>query len=321
MMVRHLLLGIALIMLANTVSAQNYPSRPIRFVIPYPPGGGTDTVARLLNPAAIEQLGVQIVIDNRGGANAIIGTDIGAKASPDGYTMLFCLQASMVVNPILYKKIPYNPKRDFTPVIHLDTVALMIAVHPSVPATTVNELIKLAKEKPGQINFSSSGHGSAAHLAVELMNSMAKVKMVHVPFKGGGPAVRAVIAGQVHLSMGTMISELPHVKAGRLKAIAVSTRNRITSLPDVPTIGETLSGYEAGVWHGIVVPKGTPAAVVRRLNQAFNNVLKMPEIQSKLRNNGVEPVGGTPEQFASLIKADEIKHVNLLREVGLVGSL
>jgi tripartite-type tricarboxylate transporter receptor subunit TctC len=307
-------------MFANISSAQNYPNRPIRFVVPYPPGGGTDTVARLLNPHVIELLGEQVVIDNRGGANGIIGTDITAKATPDGYTMLFCLQATMVVNPVLYKKLPYNPAQDFTPVIHLDTLALMLAVNPSVPASTVNDLIKLARDKPNQLNFSSSGHGSAAHLAGELIKTMAKIQMVHVPFKGGGPAVSAVVAGQVQLSVGTMISEVPHVKAGRLKAIAVTTRDRIASLPDVPTIAESLPGYEAGVWHGVVVPKGTPAAAVQRQNQAFNSVLKLPEVQMRLRASGVEPAGGTSAQFAALIKADAVKHARLLQDVGMAGS-
>jgi len=311
---------LALIALAPVAAAQDYPSRPIRFIIPYPPGGGTDTVARLLNPHLIERLGQQIVIDNRGGANAIVGTDIAAKATPDGYTMLFCLPANLVINPAYYAKLPYEPSRDFTSVIHLDNLAFMLTVNPSLPVKTVADLINLARAKPGQLNFGSSGLGSSPQMASELIKVMAKVNMVHVPFRGGGPALAALMAGEVQFWVGTVISQLPHVKSGRLRAVAVTTKNRLASLPDLPTIGETLPGYESVIWHGVVVPKGTPAAIVRQLNAAFNSVLRLPEIAKRLRNSGVEPVGGTPEEFAALIKSETVTYAKLLKEIGMAGT-
>jgi tripartite-type tricarboxylate transporter receptor subunit TctC len=204
-------------LLASTMTgadAQQYPSRPIRFIIPYPPGGGTDTVARIIAQPLFERLGQQIVVDNRGGANAIIGTEIAAKAPADGHTIVFCLPANVAVNPSYYRDLPYDPARDFTPVIQLNTIALLLVAHPSLAASTVKELIALAKAKPGQLNFASSGNGSAAHLAMELVKTMAGVSMVHVPYKGGGPALNDIIGGQVHMMSGPMIAALPHVKSG-----------------------------------------------------------------------------------------------------------
>lgn len=320
MSIRQLVL-LAFIAFAPVAAAQDYPSRPIRFIVPYPPGGGTDTVARLLNPALMERLGEQVVIDNRGGANAIVGTDIAAKATPDGYTMLFCLPANLVINPVLYAKLPYDPLRDLIPVIHLDTLAFMLTVNPSLPVKTVADLINLARAKPGALNFGSSGLGSSPQLAVELIITMTKVKMVHVPFRGGGPALTALMGGDVQFWFGTIISQMPHVKSGRLRAVAVTTRNRVASLPDLPTVGETLPGYEAVVWHGVVVPKGTPAAIVRQLNAAFNSVLKLPVIAERLRSSGVEPEGGKPEDFAALIESDAAKYAKLLKEIGMAGSV
>jgi len=320
MSIRQLII-LAFVALAPVAAAQDYPSRPIRFIIPYPPGGGTDTVARLLNPALIERLGEQVVIDNRGGANAIVGTEIAAKATPDGYTMLFCLPANMVINPIMYANLPYDPSRDLTPVIHIDNLAFMLTVNPSLPVKTVADLINLAKAKPGELNFGSSGLGSSPQMAAELLKSLAKLNMVHVPFRGGGPALTALMAGDVQFWFGTIISQLPHVKSGRLRAVAVTTPNRVASLPELPTVGETLPGYESVIWHGVVVPKGTPAAIVRQLNAAFNSVLKLPKIAERLRNSGVEPVGGTPEDFAALIKSETTKHAKLLKEIGIAGSV
>ena len=319
-MIQRILASLALAAVITAAAAQQYPARPIRFIVPYPPGGGTDTVARLLNPGLIEQLGEQVVIDNRGGANAIIGTDLAAKAAADGYTMLFCLQASMAVNPTLYQNLPYEPQRDFDPVIHLDTLAMMLAVNPSLPVKTIDDLIKLAKTSPGRLNYSSSGHGSAAHLATLLLMNMTGTKMVHVPFKGGGPALAAVVGGEVQFSIGTLVSEAPHVRAGRLRAVALATARRVPSIPDVPSIAETLPGFDASVWHGVVVPKGTPAAAVKRLNAAFNAVLKRPQVRGAMEKSGVQPVGGTPEEFAVLIKSETAKYEKLLKEMGMAGS-
>jgi len=321
-MLAHIIISLAVVLaiVGPKASAQDYPNRPLRFIVPYPPGGGTDSVARLLNPKLIEFLGEQVVIDNRGGANAIIGSDLAAKAAPDGYTMLFCLQANLAVNPVVYKNLPYDPARDFAEVIHLDYVTMLLAVTPSLPVKTIDDLIALAKKKPGAMNFSSSGHGSAAHLAGEMIKAVAKIDMVHVPFKGGGPAVTAVVAGQVQFSVGTMISEIGHVKAGRLRAVAVAGTKRTPALPDVPTIGETLPGFDASVWHGVVVPKGTPVAIIRKLNAAFNAALNDPKVRERMHNSGIEPVGGTPEAFAALIRSARAQYETLLKQVGMAGS-
>ena len=314
------LLAVVLAIVGPQASAQNYPNRPVRFIVPYPPGGGTDSVARLLTPKLVEFLGEQVVIDNRGGANAIIGSDLAAKAAPDGYTMLFCLQANLAVNPVVYENLPYNPARDFAEVIHLDYVTMLLTVTPSLPVKTIDDLIALAKKKPGELNFSSSGHGSAAHLAGEMIKAAAKIDMVHVPFKGGGPAVTAVVAGQVQFSVGPMISEIGHVKAGRLRAVAVAGTKRTPALPDVPTIGETLAGFDASVWHGVVVPKGVPAAIIRKLNAGFNAALNDPQVRERMHNSGVEPAGGTPEAFAALIRSTRTTYEKLLKQVGMAGS-
>ena len=297
-----------------------YPVKPIRFIVPYPPGGGTDTVARLVSGPLGERLGQQVVIDNRGGANGIIGTEIAANAAADGYTMLFVVQAGMAVNPTLYEKLPYDPQRDFSPVVLLDTLALLLVVHPSSSVKTVGDLIQAAKAKPGELNFSSSGHGGSSHLAGELLKTMANVEMVHVPFKGGGPANLAVMSGQVQLTIGPMVALLPQVSAGKLRAVAVSTGKRVASLPDVPTIGETLRGYESTVWQGVVVRRGTPQAAIRTLNEGINETLRLPDIQSRLIHGGMQPAGGTPEEFAALIKAETVKYARLLKQIGLAGS-
>jgi len=305
---------------ADAAETARYPIRPIRFIVPFPPGGGTDTVARIISGPLGKRLGQQIVIDNRGGANAIIGSELAANAPPDGYTMLFVIQANMAVNPTLYDKLPYDPQRDFAPVILLDTLAQLLVVNPSLPVKTVGDLIQMAKAKPGQLNFSSSGHGSSSHLAGELLNTMARVDMVHVPFKGGGPANLAVITGQVQLTIGIMVALMPHVSAGKVRAVAVATPKRVQSLPDVPTIAETLPGYDSLVWHGVMVPTRTPRPIVRALNAALNDVLHQPEIQARLTQSGVQPAGGSPEEFAALIKSETAKYAKLLRQVGLAGS-
>lgn len=247
----------------------------------------------------------------------IIGTDLGAKAPADGYTLVFCLPASVAVNPAFYRDLPYDPIRDFTPVIQLNTIALLLVATPSLAANNVKELIALAKAKPGQINFASSGNGSAAHLAMELFKTMAKVDMVHVPYKGGGPALNDLIGGQVQLMSGPMIAALPHVRSGRLKAIAVTTAQRARGWPEVPAMAETLPGYESSIWHGVVVPKGVPAVIVRRLNREIGEILQIAEIRNRLANQGAEPVGGTPEQFSALIKAEIEKYARLLKDAGI----
>ncbi len=300
-----------------SVAASSYPSKPIRFIVPFPPGGGTDTVGRMLAQRLTERLGQQVIVDNRGGANAIIGTEIAAKAPPDGYTLLFTLQANLAVNPSLYRALPYDPERDFSPVIQINTIALMLAAHPGLPAKNISELVRLAKSKPGQITYASSGIGGSSHLAMELLRKAARIELVHVPFKGGGPALTALLGGQVNLYSGPVLVSQPHVKAGRLKALGVTTPKRLASFPDVPAISETIPGYESTAWQGIVVPKGTPAAIVNRLNTEVNKILREPAIRDKLAASGADVVGGTQAAFAAFIKEEIAKYAKLIKDAGI----
>jgi tripartite-type tricarboxylate transporter receptor subunit TctC len=301
----------------SPVVAQNYPSKPIRFIVPFPPGGGTDTVARVISQRLAEQLGQQVVIDNRGGANAIIGTEMGAKAAPDGYTLTFTLPAAVAVNPSLYPSLPYAPLRDFAPVTQLNTIALLLVAHPGVQANSIRELIALAKSKPGQLTFASSGNGSAAHLAMELFKLMAGVDMVHIPYKGGGPALNDIVGGQVQLMSGPMISALPFVKAGRLKALAVTTDKRIAGLPEVPAIAETVPGYESSIWHGVLAPSRTPRSIIMRLHDEIVKILEVPEVRERFAREGAETVGNTPEQFSAFIKSETLKYAKLIKAAGI----
>ena len=319
MFVRYLLL-LAFAALILPAQAQNYPNRPIRFVVPFPPGGGTDTVARLIAQPLSERLKQQIIIDNRSGANAIIGTDIGAKALPDGYTWVFCLPASVSVNPTLYRNLPYDPARDFAPVIQLNTIALLLTVTNSLPAKNVAELVALAKSKPGALNYASSGNGGAAHLAMALFNVTAGLNMVHVPYKGGAPAMTDLISGQVQIMAGPMIAAMPHVKSGRVRALAVMSQKRIPGNPDLPTAGETVKGFETSIWHGVLMPKGVPPAILRQVNREINELLKLPEVRERMAAQGAETVGGSPEEFAAWIKADTEKYSKLLKQIGLAGT-
>ncbi len=312
--------GTLLMLSATAIFAQEYPNRPIRFIVPFPPGGGTDTVARLIAGPLSERLKQQVIIDNRSGANAIIGTDLAAKAPADGYTWVYCLTASVSVNPVLYRNLPYDPVRDFTPVVQLNAMALLLTVNNALPVRTVAELVTLAKSRPGQLNFASSGNGSAAHLAMELFNVMAGTKMLHVPYKGGAPAMTDVISGQVQMMSGPMIAAMPHVRAGRIRAVAVTTAKRAQGLPDIPSVGETLKGYDSSIWHGVLMPRGVPQAVLRRVNRDINEVLKLSEVRERMATQGAEPAGGSPEDFAALLKTDIARQAGLLKQIGLAGS-
>ena len=294
-----------------------YPSRPIRFIVPYPPGGGTDTIARVVARRLGENLGQQIVIDNRGGANAIIGTHLAAKAPADGYTMVLGVPASLAVNPNAYRDLPYDPLRDFSPVSQLTVNAYLLAAHPAVPANTVKELVDLARAKPGQLNFGSSGNGSAGHLVLELFKRMAKVDIVHVPYKGGGPALNDLLAGQIQVMGGPMVSALPLVRAGKLKALAVTTQKRVSAIPDVPTVGETLPGYESSGWSGALMPKGTPAAMIQRLNAEIGKALQNADVSRLLGQQGSEPAPGTPAAFRALIGKELRAYESLLKAAGM----
>jgi len=302
---------------AGSAAAQNYPTRAIRVIVPFAPGGATDAVLRMLAPRLSENLGQQVVVDNRPGGASTIGMDIVAKSAPDGYT-LGVANLSFGVNPSLLSKMPYNTEKDFAPVSLISIVPLVLSVHPSVPARSVKELVTLAKAKPGSLNFSSSGNASATQMATELFKYMTGVDMVHVPYTGGGPALIAVLSGEVTVYFGGIPALLPHFKTGRLVGLGVTTAQRDPAIPEIPTIAEAgVPGYESREWQGIVVPTGTPGAVIKRLHQEFVKALAAPELKERFANVGAHAVGSTPEEFAAHIKKEIATMGRVVKEAGI----
>jgi tripartite-type tricarboxylate transporter receptor subunit TctC len=303
---RVLCLGLALLGLVSTsVQAQNYPNKPIRLIVPFPPGGGNDVIARLIAQKLSDRFGQQVVVDNKAGANGIVGLQALMQSPADGYTLAVAAAGPMAVNPSLYDKLPYDPTKDFSPITNLVNYPLLLVVHPSVPVKTTLDLVNLAKAKPQQLFFASPGSGNSGHLAGELFNTMAHVQTVHVPYKGQGPALADLLTGQVQMLYSSIPSVLPQVRSGQLNALAVGSAKRLPSLPDIPTIAETgVPGYEAYSWVGIVAPAKTPKAIVTRLNQEIVDILKQKDVAEKLNQQGALPVGDTPEQFAAYIKTE-----------------
>ena len=314
---RATLAGVFLL-LASAAQAQPYPQRSVRIIVPYPPGSGTDIVARLLGQRIGESWGQPIVVDNRPGAGAIVGVDAVAKSAPDGYTLGIADTGPLAINPALYPKLPYDPIRDFAPVVEVAKLPFMLVAHPSLKVASVAELIAEAKRRPGQINYASVGNGSAVHLATELFKKRAGIDIVHIPYKGSAPALTDVLAGTTPLMFVNLLSGLPHVKSGRLLALGVGTAERLRALPDVPPIGQAgLTGYKFEAWFGIIAPAGTPAPILERLNSEFRRVLALPDVRDRLLNEGgMEPVGGTAAQFAALIAAEKDQWGRLVRETG-----
>ena len=300
-----LITTLASVTAAFAQDAKDYPSRPIKFIIPYPPGGGTDVVARILSEPLAAVLGQPIIIDNRGGAGGSLGTEIAAKAAPDGYTILFTL-SSHTINPKLYANLPFDTERDFAPVSLAALSPQILVANPSVPANNIRELIALAKREPGKLNFASVGTGSPAHIAGELLKLKTGVDMVHVPYKGGGPAIADALGGQVQLAIVTLPAAIQYVKAGRLKALAVASDQRSAAAPDIPTIAETVPGCVVNSWYGALAPAKTPPAIVAKLQAAFVKVLAMPEVKEKLFAQGAEAQSSTSAEFAARIH-DELK--------------
>ncbi len=297
--------------------APNYPVRPIRLVVPQAPGGSTDFTARLVAPMLAERLGQSVVVDNRTGAGSLVGTDLVAKATPDGYTLLV-VASSITINPSIYEKLPFDPVRDFAPVTMLSSFPSLAAVHPSLPANSVKELIALAKAKPGTLNFASGGTGTATHLGAELFKSMAGIDIIHVPYKGGGPAITALLGSQVHLYFGPINTLLGHVKSGKLKALAVTSAQRTRVAPEVPSVAEAgLPGYEHTTWNGLLAPARTPPALIKKLNGEVGAVLKTAAIGERFIGEGVEPGGVSPEEFAATIKREITKWAKVIREAGI----
>lgn len=286
--------------------AQSYPAKPIRMVVPFPPGGGNDVIARLVAQKLTTRLGQQVIVENKAGANGIVGLSEVARATPDGYTLGIAAAGPMAVNLHLYDKLAYNPVKDFEPITNMVIYPLLLVTHPSVPAKTMGELLALAKAKPGSLFFASPGNGNSGHLAGELLNSLAKVNTVHVPYKGQGPATADLLAGQVQMLYSSIPSVLNFVQQGRLNALAVGSAKRLSSLPNVPTIAESgVPGYEAYSWIGLVAPAGTPKDIVNRLNREVVDILRQKEVEDDLLRQGAVTVGDTPDHFGQYIK-DEI---------------
>jgi tripartite-type tricarboxylate transporter receptor subunit TctC len=310
--------GVVALAVSAPADAQVYPSKPVRMVLPYPPGGGSDTIGRPLAQKLSESLGQQVVVENRGGANGNIGMEYASRAAPDGYTIVFALTAQLAINPGLYGKVPYDPVKDFAPITLLGTGAYILVVHPSLPAKSLKELIALAKAQPGQIAYSSSGNGSGGHLAAELLNSMAGIRMLHVPYKGGGPALMDLIAGQVQVLFSTQLASWPHIQSGRIRALAVSTAKRPASVPDLPTVAEAgLPGYDSGVWYGVLAPAGTPRDIITRLNSEIIRALNQPDYRGLLVNNAIDPIGSPPEQLGQYIKSELVKWAKVVKDAGV----
>jgi len=301
-------------LLASSAFAQSFPSKPVHIVVAFPPGGGVDIVARLLAPRLAEAWGQQVIVDNRAGASGTIGTEFAARSAPDGHTLLLGTLGNLAVNQHLYPKMSVDPLRDFAPVTQVVAVHFVMVANPSLPAKSVAELIALAKSRPGRIYYSSSGPGGAPHLAAELFKSMAQVNLVHVPYKGSAPSFQDLLGGQVSLTCDSLVQALPYVRDGRLTALAVLGATRSPLLPDVPTVGETLPGYELTNWFGLVAPAAVPRPAIARIHADVVKVLKDPAISEKLSGMGASAIGNEPEQFGAAMRADSEKWGKLIRE-------
>ena len=306
---------------SSAVAADNYPATPIRLIVPFPPGGPADALARIVGEKMGASMGNVIVVVNRPGAGGNIGMEVGAKAAPDGYTLVLAPAGNLTVNPSLYRSMPYDVGRDFAPITVLATVPNILVVHPSVPAKTVTELVQYAKAHPGELNFSSPGNGSGAHLAGELLKSMAAIDMTHVPFNGIAPAVTAVLGGQVQVMFAGAPSVLQHVKSGKLRALGVASLARIAAAPDLPTLTESgFRGFDVTSWYGIVAPAGTPSQVIDRLHGEMTKALNDPDVREKLAGLGAEPIGNTPAEFAATIRSETAKWSKIVKDAKITAE-
>jgi tripartite-type tricarboxylate transporter receptor subunit TctC len=302
---------------ASKSSGQAYPARPIRFVVPFPPGGSTDLLARFLAPRLTESLGQPVIIDNRGGAGGVVGADIAAKAPADGYTIVLGSPGPLTINPNL-QRVPYDTLRDFSPIALATISPFTLVVHPSLPVKSVKELIALAKSKPGQLNYGSAGNGSVDFFSTEQFKALAGLDIVQVPFKGAGPAVTDLVAGRLHLMFENLPTILPHVRAGRLRMLAVGTKKRSALVPEYPTVAEAgVPGYESSTTFGVLAPAKTPAAIIARLNREVVAALQTPDVKEKLSGLGLETVGGTPQQYAAHLKEELAAYARLVKTTGI----
>jgi tripartite-type tricarboxylate transporter receptor subunit TctC len=301
---------------AHDAAAQAWPTRTVRIVVPFQPGGGTDIQARLLGKKLSESLGQSFVVDNRGGAGGLIGAELAAKAPPDGHTLLFTT-ASMAVNVSLYKKIPFDPVRDLAPVSWFSSAPLVLIVHPSVPARSVKELVALAKQHRGKLNAGSNGTGTTSHLAIEMLKQQAGIELLHIPYKGGGGAVIAMMAGEIDLRFSGQLAVLPHVKSGRVRPLAIASLKKSTVLPDVPLLAATYPGFEADNWYAMFTAAATPKEVIAKLSGEIVKVLKAPDMREAISKDGAEPVGSTPEELGAYFRREVDKYARVIKRGNL----
>lgn len=314
------MLFMLLLAAGSTALAQSYPAGSLRIVVPFPPGGGTDIMARALAQKLNESWGQPAVVDNRGGANGTIGAALVAKAPPDGYTMLVA-PSGFAVNPSIYRALPFDAVKDFAPVTQLAASPLVIVVHPSLPARSVKELIALAKARPGEINYGSSGNGSPPHLGTELFKHMSGINMVHIPYKGAGPAAIDVVGGQISLYFMNMLQAKPLVKSGKVRALGVTSPRRFPALPDVPAVAEAgVPGYEMTNWYGLFLPAGSPKAALGKLHAEVARILNLPDMKDRLAADGAVVVASTPEQFAAFLKQEMAKFAKVVKISGMTAS-
>jgi tripartite-type tricarboxylate transporter receptor subunit TctC len=316
-LLRGLVLAAA-VLAVQTVHAQAYPSRPIRLVVPFPPGGSADILGRALAQRLGEGLGQSVVVENRPGAGTAIAAELVAKAAPDGYTVMLGTVSSHAINPALNPKLPFDPLRDFTPVAPVASIPFALLVHPSVPARTLPEFIGYARSKPGKLDYSSAGSGTSNHLAGELFEAMTGTYMVHIPYRGSAPALQDLIAGRVSVMFDLVLTAAPHVRSGAVRGLAVTGAKRSAALPDLPTIAESgLPGYEVSAWFGVFGPAGLPRPVVDRLNAEIARALAAPDLQQRLASQGAETLAGSPDQFAAYLKAEIVKWGKVVRDAGI----
>jgi tripartite-type tricarboxylate transporter receptor subunit TctC len=317
MMKRFAIVSVALLAAAGSAWAQQpWPAKPIRFVAPFAPGGGTDFIGRVAAQKLTEAVKQQVIVENRPGAGGTLGAEVGAKSPPDGYTFTV-IAGSYSVNPAIYK-IAFDPVNDITPVIQFSEGPLLVVVHPALPIKSMKDMIALARAKPNGMSYATSGQGSIVHLSTELFLHMAGIKAVHIPYKGTGPAITDTMSGQTQFLFGSIAAVMPVVKQGRLRGIAVTTAKRLAALPDVPTIAESgVKGYDVVLWHGLIGPKGLPRPIVDRVNGELNKALKAKDMEEKLAADGVSPAGGTPEQFGAIIKRDIETWARVVKQAGV----
>src|SRR5688572_4097912 len=314
---RRVIVALAVLLAAGVAQAQGYPAKTVRWIVPWPPGGGADVLSRMLSPQLSEALKQQIVIDNRGGAAGNIGAELAAKSPPDGYTIVFAYAGTHAINPSIYSKMPFK-ESDFAPIIWMAEVPQVLVVHPSLPVKTVKDVIALAKSKPDQLSFGSSGSGAMNHLTGALFTMMTNTQLVHVPYKGGGPAAIALLSGEISMIFGEPATVVQQIKAGKVRAIAVTSAKRALALPDLPTVAESgVPGYEVTSWNGILAPAGTPREIIARLNGELNKIIAAPDMKQRMIDNGFEPVGGAPEKFAEKIRAEIAKWAPVVKSAGV----